>query len=180
MKRICFFDLETKKLFYEVGGRYPISNTEKLGLAIAGIIIDGNLIFFTENDIENLFEIFESADLIVGYNILEFDYRVLNPYANYNVQSKFKHKTMDMMLHIENLVKRKLPLDSLARHTLGTSKTHNPMDIPIMWRNGKHQEVKYYLKNDLEILKNLYLYGKKHGFVKCEVDGKIIKIKVMW
>lgn len=178
--KTCFFDLETKKLFYEVGGRYPASNTEKLGLAVAGVIIDNNLNFFTENDVGKLFEILESADLIVGHNILEFDYRVLNPHVNYNVQLKFKHKTMDIMLHIKNVVKRKLPLDSLARHTLGVGKTHNPMNIPIMWRNGKHREVRTYLKNDLEILKKLYLYGKKHGFVKCDINGKIRKIKVRW
>jgi len=175
--KTCFFDLETKKLFEEVGGRYP----EKLGLAVAGIIVNENKPeLYTENDVFDLIKTLNSADLIIGHNVIGFDYSVLKPYADFDVLSRFKSKTLDTMVHIEKIVGIRLKLDSLARHTLGIGKTLSPIIIPALWKRGEHQKVKDYLVNDLKILKNLYDYGKQHGYVKCDINGRLTRINVNW
>ena len=175
--KICYFDLETQRLFIEVGGRYP----EKLGLSVAGVITNDNPIeFFTEKEVEDLLKLLKSADLVVGHNILGFDYLVLNPYAGFDVPSMFKANTLDTMLEIEKVVQRFLKLDDLAKNTFGDGKTGNPLDMPRLWKEGKHDEVKDYCRNDIEILKKLYLHGKTQGWVKCDVNREIKQIPVKW
>ncbi len=113
---------------------------------------------------------------LIGHNVIGFDYSVLQPYADFDVLSRFKSKTLDTMVHIEKIVGIRLKLDSLARHTLGKGKTLSAVTIPALWKRGEHQKVKDYLINDLEILKNIYLHGKKYGWVKCDINGKKFQI----
>jgi len=179
--KICYFDLETQRLFSEVGGKYPLKNAEKLGLSVAGVITnDKSIEFFTEKQVEELLELLKSADMIVGHNILEFDYLVLNPYAGFDVPSTLKANTLDTMLEIEKVVQRRLGLDALVKNTFGIGKTGNPLDMPRLWKEGKHDEVKDYCRNDVEILKKLYLHGKTQGWVKCDINWKIKQIPVKW
>jgi len=179
--KICYFDLETQRLFSEVGGRYPEKNAEKLGLSVAGVITnDESIEFFTENEVKELLELLRSADLVIGHNIMRFDYLVLNPYTDFDVPSTLQPNTIDTMLEIDKRVKRFLGLDALVRHTLGVTKTGNAMDMPRLWKEGKHDEVKSYCKNDIEILKKFYLHGKSEKCVKCDIDGKLTEISVEW
>jgi hypothetical protein len=54
-----------------------------------------------------------------------------------------------------------------------------------MWRDGKQDEVKVYLRTDLEITKGIYDYGKTRGELKYthkeygEIKG-VRKVKVHW
>ena len=77
---LVVFDVETQKLFEEVGGR----QASKLGLSIAvsydadaGVFRD-----FNEETVGELVEQIFSARLVVGYNTLKFDYAVLRPYTD--------------------------------------------------------------------------------------------------
>jgi hypothetical protein len=89
---IGFFDLETQRLFQDIDPRWVQRNwrerseiherlAKKLGLAVAGLMDhEGNVKFFTEENSGELFNALESVDLIVGHNILGFDYLVLSTY----------------------------------------------------------------------------------------------------
>ena len=44
---------------------------------------------------------------------------------------------------------------------LGITKSEDTLKIPKMWRDGKHDKVKEYLRRDLEITKGIYDYAKK-------------------
>jgi hypothetical protein len=76
-------------------------------------------------------------------------------------------------------------LDDLGQLNLGISKSEDTLKIPKMWRDGKHDEVKEYLRRDLEITKGIYDYAKTKGELKyTHKDYGIIKgvrtVKIHW
>ena len=156
-EKIVFFDLETKKLFSDVPGPRDPS---KLGLAVAGILIEDKHTFFEEDKVKDLFKALDAADLIVGHNLLRFDYLVLQPYTDFDVLEHYKKKTIDMHAHLENKTGKYLALDHLAQMNIGMKKPFDGTLIPPLWNAGKHKEVKEYLLNDLKMTKSVFLHGK--------------------
>src|SRR3989344_1315234 len=147
MKTI-FFDLETQYLFKDLGMMdFQSRDPSKLKVAIAGILLDKKPLFFHENQITELLEHLKNADLIVGHNLLRFDYLVLQPYVNVNIAKLLGNKTFDMMLELEKRTRCWVSLDDLGRRNLGIAKSIDTIKIPKMWRDGQHKEVKDYLTN---------------------------------
>ena len=89
-----FFDVETQRTFDEVGGR---QNIQKLGLAAAVTYSTtaGAFCHYTEADVAGLLAEIEAADLVVGFNVLSFDYEVLRAYGPLSPP-----QTVDMLDHI--------------------------------------------------------------------------------
>ena len=75
-----FFDVETQRSFDEVGGR---RNIRKLGLAVAVTYSSAGSEFrhYKEADVDALVAELMEADLVVGFNVLSFDYEVLRAYT---------------------------------------------------------------------------------------------------
>ena len=167
MKTI-FFDLETQYLYKELGMYGRDRDPSKLKLAVAGTLSDNQDSFFHENEVKGLVKILDRADLIVGHNLFRFDYRVIQPYTDIDVIEMFKSKTFDMLFELQKLTQRMISLDDLCKRNLGMSKNEDTLKIPKMWRNGKHQEVKEYLHNDLKMTEALYHYGKNNKKLKYE------------
>ena len=110
-----FFDLETQYLFDDVGGRYP----ERLKLAIAGTLENGQVQLFLEHQVQELFEVLSQAQLIVGHNLFGFDYLVLQPYLEHNVKKTLKVKTFDIMVEIDKVAGCWTSLDDLGKRNIG-------------------------------------------------------------
>ena len=70
---IVYFDVETQRSFDEVGGRH---NIRKLGLsaAVTYSTADGAYRHYTEETVADLIAELKAADLVVGFNVLSFDY----------------------------------------------------------------------------------------------------------
>lgn len=195
---IGFFDLETQYLFEDIEPRWKQMRwrekstirdtlTKKLRLAVAGLMDhEGNVKIFTEENIEELFNALESVDLIIGHNLLRFDYIVLSPYySSMDVVEKFQEKTFDTMKELEKVTGIWTGLEDLGQLNLRIHKSEDTLKIPAMWRDGKHDEVKAYLRTDLEITKGIYNYGKTKGELKYthkeyrEIKG-VRTVKVHW
>lgn len=78
---IVDFDLETRYLSHEVSGW---DNIDQMGLAVAVTYSTarGGFAYYTEDSVSALMDDRARADLVVGFNILRFDYTVLRPYTN--------------------------------------------------------------------------------------------------
>jgi len=181
---IGFFDLETLKLFKEIGGRYPLEiQTPKLGLSIAGLVVDEQPIkFFEDKDVENLIEILKGLDIIAGHNLIEFDYLVLKPYTRFDM-TILHPKTVDTLMATKDKTGIFIGLDHLVKVTFGLEKTEDHMKIPSMWNSGNEDErkkVKNYLKSDIELTKRLYLHGKKGLPIRYEKNGEIKEFVADW
>jgi DEAD/DEAH box helicase domain-containing protein len=175
--RVQYFDLETQKSAEDVGGW---GNIHKMGLAV-GVVwdsLDREFFTYEEKDSAKLVEKLRTADLAVGFNIIGFDYTVLQPYSDFDLQ---EINTFDMLVDVKKNLGFRLSLNHLAQHTLNTEKSADGL-VSLQWyKEGKINKIIQYCKQDVEITRDLYLYGEKNGFVKYQSrSGNPRDLKVDW
>jgi hypothetical protein len=159
---IVYFDVETQRSFDEVGGRH---NIRKLGLsaAVTYSTVDGAYRHYTEETVTSLIAELKAADLVVGFNILSFDYEVLRAYTDDPLDDI---ETIDMLAHIHRRLGFRVSLDNLASTTLGTSKSADGLQAVRWYKQGRMQEILEYCQQDVEVTRNLYDFGKQYKHVK--------------
>ncbi|MBM3212875.1 helicase, partial [Candidatus Poribacteria bacterium] len=150
---IVYFDLETQKLFDEVGGRANIDKL-KLAVAVTYSIKRADYSIYLEKDVEALINELVSADIVIGFNIKAFDYVVLSPYVK-KFESLWKIPSIDMMEHIYRALGFRVSLDSLAEATLGEGKIADGLQSVQWFRSGQIEKVIEYCKKDVEVTKGL-------------------------
>lgn len=174
---IVYFDLESQKLFHEVGGR----DASRLLLAcgVTWSTARNDFAVYWEKDAVALVAELKSADRVVGFNIIGFDYEVLKPYArNENFRS---FRSTDMLQDIYRALGFRLSLDSIARATLGASKSADGTQSVQWFRNGELDKVAEYCKLDVDITRRVYEFGREHGYVHYYSKlGSKLKVAVHW
>ncbi|WKZ47679.1 MAG: ribonuclease H-like domain-containing protein [Anaerolineales bacterium] len=174
---LVYFDLETQKLFEDVGGRDP----SKLLLACGATwsTARNDFAVYWEKDAAALVAELKSADRVIGFNILNFDYAVLQPYApNENLRST---RTTDMLQDIYRALGFRLSLDSLAKATLGATKSADGVQSVKWFRDGELDKVAEYCKTDVDVTRRLYEFGRDNGFVNYYSKlGSKLKVAVNW
>jgi DEAD/DEAH box helicase domain-containing protein len=152
------FDLESKFLAEEVGGWDQI---HRLGLS-AGVVLDtGSGIYsrYREKEAPQLIEHLRSAGQVIGYNVLRFDYRVLEPYGG---QGLTDLPTIDLLDHLYRSLGFRLALDTVAEATLGEAKSGEG-PLAIQWyRQGLIDKVLDYCQKDVELTWRVYQHGRTH------------------
>jgi len=174
---VAFFDVETQKSFDEVGGRH---NIRKLGLSAAVIYSTADDAFhhYTEETVANLIADLKAADLVVGFNVLRFDYEVLRAYTDDKLDSI---PTVDMLDHVHKRLGFRVSLDNLAGASLGTSKSADGLQAVRWYKQGRIQEILDYCQQDVEVTRQLYEYGKKNKHVKYRDRSYRVKmVPVSW
>jgi len=174
---LVFFDLESQKLFHEVGGRDP----SKLLLAcgVTWSTIRNDFAVYWEKDAAALIADLKSADRVIGFNIIHFDYEVLRPYAPH--ESFRAIPSTDMLQDIYRTLNFRLSLDSIAKATLGAAKTANGIQSVEWFRSGELEKVAEYCKADVDVTRRVYEFGREHGFVHYYSKlGSKLKVAVNW
>ncbi|MEI6675301.1 MAG: ribonuclease H-like domain-containing protein [Verrucomicrobiota bacterium] len=185
VKNIVYFDLETQRSFGDVGG---FSNKSKMGISV-GVTYStarGSYEIYPENEMERLGEELVRADLVVGWNHLQFDYPVLQPYIFHTLAEQTLN--LDMMLDLEKILGFRLKLDSVASATLGTGKTADGLDALRWWQEHKKtgefaplRKIAEYCAYDVKVTKGVHEYALQHGLVKYDDrNGRIAEVAVAW
>lgn len=177
MSNVVFFDLETQRSFAEVGGRDHIRD---LGLSVAVTYASavGEFHEYQEKDAQALIEELMHAELVVGFNVLSFDYEVMRAYTSEPLDTI---PTVDMLAHIHDRLGFRVSLDNLASNTLGASKLADGLQAIRWYREGKMQELLEYCRQDVEVTRRLYEYGRDHGHVAFkERSGRLRRVRVTW
>ena len=78
------------------------------------------------------------------------------------------------MKEVQNVLGRRIKLDTLAEATLGKNKTGNGLEAIKLWKQGEVEKVRSYCLQDVKITKELYEYMLENGKVKY-LDGKDTK-----
>ncbi len=163
--RQVFFDVETKNTFDDVGGYFP----SKLAPSFVGVCVrdgaegEGEMIQIWENDFSKLWQLFETADLIVGFNSINFDMEVLRPLYPGNVDD-FPH--LDLMVRFKEATGHRISLDSIALETLGRGKTGHGLDAIKYYKEGRLDELAKYCLMDVAITRDIYDWGRAKGSLK--------------
>ncbi len=170
-------DIETRYSAQEVGGW---GNCHLMGISFA-VVYDARTREFVSFDQEQAAELgtfLEDFPLVVGFNLLKFDYRVLQGVAYYDFSSL---PTLDMLREIEARLGHRLSLDHLARHTLGTNKSANGLMALKWWKEGEMEKIIEYCRQDVAITRDLYLFGRNKGYLVYQNKaGKKVRIPVAW
>ena len=169
--------MEILLLIEEVGGW---GNIHKMGLAV-GVVwdsLDQEFFTYEEKDAFQLVDKLRTADLAVGFNIIGFDYTVLQPYSDFDLQ---EINTFDMLIDVKKKLGFRLSLNHLAQHTLNAEKSADGL-ISLQWyKEGKINKIIQYCRKDVEITRDLYLFGEKHGYMKYQSrSGNPLQFEVNW
>lgn len=154
-------------------------------VAVAGFMdLDrGNVYeFVTEPEIEQVFERLDEASLIVGHNLLAFDYAVLERYHADDVRKRYESKTLDTLADVRRRHGRRISLDALADATLARRKAFVAEGVPLLWKTGRVLEVVERNRSDVELSRDVYLFGREFGYVASrDPDGEgFVQLEVDW
>jgi DEAD/DEAH box helicase domain-containing protein len=170
MKRITF-DIETAGDFLSNG---DFSNLE---ITVVGTHDSqtGEYKGFFKEEFGEMWRLFESADILVGYNSDHFDIPILNRYYPGDLT---KIKSVDLLKEVKNVLGRRLKLQSIAEATLGRGKSADGLQAMDWWAQGKKEEVKKYCVDDVRVTNELYEYAKKNGSLKYKDYEGVREIKL--
>ncbi|HYV33502.1 MAG TPA: ribonuclease H-like domain-containing protein [Candidatus Limnocylindria bacterium] len=158
LKKIVL-DLETQKSFQDVGGRGK-NHLLKVSVACIYDYSTDKYYSFEEHELAKLSPILQTADQIIGYNIKDFDFEVIQPYLNFNI---FEVPYLDLLEEIEKNLGHRIKLDFVAQGTLGSGKTGNGLEAILYFNNGRMDLLKKYCLDDVKITKQVYDYALKNG-----------------
>jgi DEAD/DEAH box helicase domain-containing protein len=175
--RLVFFDLETQRGADEVGGW---ANKHLMRLAV-GVVYDTlEEAFFTyyEDQVDELIAHLQRADLIVGFNVLRFDYEVLKAYTPVDLT---RLPTFDLLQDLYQRLGFRLSLAHLVRHTLGRQKTADGLQSLAWFKEGRLDLVTAYCKDDVALTRDLFEHGLREGHLCFEREGAgVVQLPVDW
>jgi DEAD/DEAH box helicase domain-containing protein len=158
LKKIVL-DLETQKSFQEVGGRGK-NHLLKISVACIYNYSTDKYSSYEEGEIGKLAPILQTADQIIGYNIKDFDFEVIQPYLNFDI---LKIPYLDLLEEIEKVLRHRIKLDLVAQGTLGSGKTGSGLEALLFYKNGRMDLLRKYCLDDVKITKQVYDYAMKNG-----------------
>jgi DEAD/DEAH box helicase domain-containing protein len=177
MKKPLFFDLETQKSFDEVGGRQNLRQL-RMSVAITYDSFTGQFCDYHEADVQKLVKQLQSAELVVGYNIISFDYEVLRAYTMERLETI---PTVDMLRDIYQQLGFRVSLDSVAGATIGVKKSADGLEAIRWFRQGEIDKLLSYCRQDVQITRQVYEYGQQKGHVLFwDRNGQKRRVQVNW
>lgn len=170
-------DLETQRSAQEVGGW---GRADKMGISCV-VVYDSRqdkYIEYLEKDIPALIDHLKQLELVVGFNIKRFDYKVMKGYVNFNFQTL---PTLDILQKVHERLSYRLSLDHLGQATLGAQKSANGLLALKWWKEGKIRKIIDYCRQDVALTRDLYLFGLNHRYLLFKNKaGKVVRIPVEW
>jgi len=177
MKNVVYFDLETQKSAAEVGG-WDRKRDMLMSVGVTYATGDAQYRIFGESQVDDLVKQLMRADLVVGFNIINFDYDVLTHYTPLDLTQV---PTLDLMADLEKKLGHRLSLDAVAKATLAAPKVADGMAALRWWKEGKLMEIAEYCCFDVKITKELHEYGRAKGEVLYQDRfGQQRSVKVKW
>lgn len=160
MRNVVYFDLETQRTANDVGG-WDKKRDMGMSLGVTYSTASGEYRIYNEAQVDALVEELRRADLVVGYNILHFDYEVLMGYTILELSEQLR--TLDLLVEIERAAGHKPKLESLAQATLGIGKTAEGLDAIKWWRQGRLLEIAEYCCFDVKVTRLIHEHGASRG-----------------
>jgi DEAD/DEAH box helicase domain-containing protein len=176
-RKVGFLDLETCCSAADVGG-WGQCHRMGVSLAVLGESNPPRLEAYREADLERLCRRLQDLDLVVGFNLKRFDYRVLQPYTAIDLAAL---PTLDIMEEVQNNLGHRLSLGHLAEKTLGEQKTGDGLLALELYAAGKWEELESYCRQDVLLTQRLFAFGVEKGYLLYQHrQGALVRIPVDW
>jgi DEAD/DEAH box helicase domain-containing protein len=174
---ILFWDLETQFLASEVGG-WDNKAAMKVSVAVTYSTKSKTFKQYTEGQLPQMIQQMRAADLVVGFNNKNFDNAVMAAYVG--GEDIMFLPTLDLLEEVSRSLGRRLKLDSLAQATLGAPKTADGLMAVQWWREGNLKDLLDYCQADVALTRDLWAFGRRHGYLLYEEKRGLMKLPVDW
>ena len=177
-RRTMLFHLEPRHSPDDVGSR---SNAHRMRLALGVVchLQEGRFEVFTEEHVAGLCSLLDSADAVVGFDSRRFGYLVLAGYTGLDYERRWP--TLDLLDDLHRRLEFRPGLDSLARVNLGRGREEEDGDRVECIRAGDLEKVESRCRRDVELLRDLYLFGRRMQYVACPVgEESSVRVPVDW
>lgn len=154
------FDLETTGLIRKGPNGEEIPDITMVGMYDYG---SGQYRTFTAEELPQFFELLKRSNKVVGFNIDDFDMRVLRHAAKKVGAELPPLEQVDMMKLATGPGESFPKLESLSQATLGRGKTSSGAEAVKMHEEGRIDELRGYVTEDVRLTKDLYEHGRQHG-----------------
>ena len=173
-KKIAVFDLEIKEPIEECSRGWD--SFDEMGVSVLVLFDYREMryrVFADENILEAL-NILNQYDLVVGFNTVKFDWKVLN--ATYHYEKSRASKDFDILREIwlslglnpdvfNPATHGGYSLDNVAYETIGLRKSGNGAYAPYLYQQGKWAELIDYCLQDVKIEKELFEFIVSNGYI---------------
>ena len=156
-RNIVYFDLETQRTANDAGG-WDKKRDMGMSVGVTYSTASGQYQIYSEKRVHDLVNELLRADLVVGFNNINFDYEVLMGYTAYDLPALVS--TLDLLVELEKKLGHRLSLDAVATATLGVGKTADGLDAIRWWREGKILEIAEYCCFDVKVTRLVHEYGR--------------------
>ena len=156
LRDTVYFDLETQRTANDAGG-WDRKHGMGMSVGVTYSTRSGEYRIYTEKSVDALIDQLVRADLVVGYNVINFDYSVLMGYTVLDLPDRCR--TLDLMCDIETKLGHRLGLDSVATATLQVGKTGDGLEAIRWWREGRIMDIAEYCCFDVKCTRLVHEYG---------------------
>lgn len=193
MQPYLVFDVEIKRTIEEVGRelklvdeKFAFNYPHKLGFSCGVVynsVTDEFLAFQSARDFADY--LLKYHILLVSFNGVRFDLPVLLDEIDIDTYRELVNRPhLDILQDFYVRVNKnfRVGLDNLAMNTLGKSKTGNGADAPILFQQGKIDELIDYCRNDVVLTKEIFEFGYEQGFIQYydNFKGEVCRLEVKW
>jgi len=176
-ERYVVLDVETQLSAQEVGGWHK---ADKMRVSVAVAYYSDTDVYehYTEEQVPKMLEAIRDYNLVIGFNISRFDYKVLTPYASYDLKTL---PTLDMLDVIKKRLSYRVSLDNLGSATLNAPKSADGLQALKWWKEGEIEKIAHYCQQDVAITRDIYLSGRDNGFLLfTNKVGQKVRVPVAW
>lgn len=176
-ERFGVLDIETRRSAKEVGGWH---RADRMGVSCAVLYDsrDDTYHVYYQTDMEKLVTHLQALDLVIGFNIQRFDYKVLSGLHPFDFQSL---PTLDLLTRVHERLGYRLGLDHLAKETLGLEKSADGLQALAWWAQGEIDRIVAYCTQDVRVTLDLYRYGRDNAYLVFKNKaGYQVRVPVNW
>jgi DEAD/DEAH box helicase domain-containing protein len=144
-------------------------------------------IIYREEEVMDLINQLRRADLVVGYNHINFDYGVLQGYDMWSMADTTRN--LDLCKYLEEQSGIRLKLDSVAKASLKHTKTAEGTQALEWWAEYESTgnpepllSIARYCCYDVKVTRDVHRFGVENGYVLYDsrTNGEFEKIPVDW
>jgi DEAD/DEAH box helicase domain-containing protein len=157
--RHIYLSLTTQKSAEDVGG-WQHKHLLGLGMAVTYDTQDQRYRVYTTETVEALLESLRQADLVIGFNLRDFDYQVLQPHAATPLATL---PTLAILDEVHKELGFRVSLSHLVRETLGLDRPDDSQRTLEWFRKGERDRIAQHCRQDIELLQELVRYGSTTG-----------------
>jgi DEAD/DEAH box helicase domain-containing protein len=175
--RFGVMDLETQRLAGEVGG-WGNSHLMMVSVGVVYDSQDDKCHAYGHKKVSGLIKHLGQVDLVIGFNIMRFDYKVLSAYTPQKLQQL---PTLDLLMDVHKTLGFRLSLQALGEATLDAGKSADGLQAVEWWRSGELEKITKYCIKDVELTRDLFLFGQEKGYLLyINKQGNKLRIPVDW